>query len=279
MVKFGIHAGLWMDQWTDDPSLVFAKVVDMGFDGVELSLLGIDIKRAETIRKTAQSHGLSITCSTGLGAGHDPSSANPSERALGKQTLYHAIEITAALGSFSLAGVVASPWGQFDPRNINDRMQQASETLGSLQDHLKTHNVTLGIEALNRFEGDLTCTAQQTIAIARNSGAANVGILLDTFHMNIEEKHPAQMLRHAGDTLCHYHISGHDRGVPYDGRYDYTADAAALKSIGYDGWIVAEMFVRAGVPTSADLNIWHPIEPDADRAARQALDFMKRVYL
>lgn len=78
--------------------------------------------------------------------------------------------------------------------------------------------------------------------------------------------------------LVHYHISDNDRGVPGSGRYDFPADAAALRDISYDGWVVAEMFVMAGNPASADLNIWRDIEPDPTKAAIQTLKYMKEVF-
>ncbi len=277
-MRFGIHAGLWMDNWTDDPAPLFDKAARIGFDGVELSLLGVSPDKAARLREAAGNAGIALTCSTGLGPDEDPSSADPAVRAKARETLARAIETVAAMGSSGLAGVVAAPWGVFDPADKADRAKRSAETLGQMQDHLAQHGVTLGIEGLNRFESDLTSTAAETCAIARASGAANVGVLLDSFHMNIEEKDPPAALRAAGDTLVHYHVSDNDRGVPGSGRYDFAADAQALKDIGYRGWIVAEMFVRAGRPTSADLNIWRDIEPDADQAAEQALAHMKKVF-
>ncbi|MSU91220.1 TIM barrel protein [Rhodobacteraceae bacterium 2CG4] len=277
-MKFGIHAGLWMDNWSDDPAPLFDRAARIGFDGVELSLLGVGPDQTARLRAAANAAGVALTCSTGLGPDADPSSADPAARARAQETLARAIETVAALGASGLAGVVAAPWGVFDPAAKTDRARRSAETLGRMQDHLAQHGVTLGIEALNRFESDLTSTAAETCAIARASGAANVGVLLDSFHMNIEEKDPPAALRAAGDALVHYHVSDNDRGVPGSGRYDFAADAQALAGIGYRGWIVAEMFVRAGRPTSADLNIWRDIEPDADAAAAQALAHMKTVF-
>lgn len=277
-MKFGIHAGLWMDRWTQDPAPLFDRAARIGFDAVELSLLGIGPEQATHLRRAAVEAGVALSCSTGLGPEADPASADPAVRDHARETLARAIETVAALGSSRLAGVVAAPWGQFDPENKPDRAKRSAETLGQMQDHLAAHGVTLGIEALNRFESDLTSTAAEACAIARAAGAANVGVLLDSFHMNIEEKDPPAALRAAGDTLVHYHVSDNDRGVPGSGRYDFAADARALKEIGYQGWIVAEMFVRAGQPTSADLNIWRDIEPDVDAAAAQALAHMKEIF-
>ena len=277
-MKFGIHAGLWMAEWTDDPVPLFAKASRIGFDGVEISLLGVGPEKAARLRAAAADHGLELTCSTGLSPDADPSSADPGVQQRAIETLSRAIEVTAEMGSSSLAGVVAAAWGVFDPAHKAERARRSAATLHALQDTLAQHGVTLGIEAVNRFETDLTSTAAEACAIARESAAANIGVLLDSFHMNIEEKHPPSAIRAAGKTLVHYHVSDNDRGVPGSGRYDFAADAKALRDIGYDGWIVAEMFVRAGWPSSRDLNIWRDIEPDADRAAAEALAYMRQVF-
>lgn len=65
-LKFGIHAGLWMKTWADNPAPIFRTAAEIGFDGVELSLLGIGMDRAEAIGNLARDHGLELTCSTGL---------------------------------------------------------------------------------------------------------------------------------------------------------------------------------------------------------------------
>lgn len=277
-MKFGIHAGLWMKTWADDPAPIFKIVSDLGFDGVEVSLLGIGTDRAALIGKQAADCGLEVTCSTGLGPEADPTSSDPAVKAKAVAALQEAITITNMLGARGLAGVVAAPWGVFDPANKTARAEQAAQTLGQLDSALADAGVTLGIEALNRFESDLTSTAAETCAIARATGSKHIGVLLDSFHMNIEEKNPPAALRAAGDTLVHYHVSDNDRGVPGSGRYDFAADAAALRDIGYDGWVVAEMFVMAGNPASADLNIWRDIEPDPTLAAQQTLTYLKEVF-
>lgn len=277
-MKFGIHAGLWMENWTDDPAPIFKTAAEIGYDGVELSLLGIGLDRADEIRQQASDLGLELTCSTGLGPEADPTSQDADVRDHAVAVLTEAIEVTARLGSKGLAGVVAAPWGVFDPPNKKARAAQAAETLSRLDGVLADNGVTLGIEALNRFESDLTSTAAEACAIARATGSEHIGVLLDSFHMNIEEKDPPAALRAAGSTLVHYHVSDNDRGRPGSGRYDFPADAAALTDIGYDNWVVAEMFVMAGHPSSRDLNIWRDIEPDPTEAAVLTLEYLKGVF-
>ena len=277
-MKFGIHAGLWMKTWEDDLAPIFATAAEIGFDGAEVSLLGIGRDRAKAIGVLAAQYGLELTCSTGLGPEAVPTSADPVVRKTAEAVLTDAIEVTALLGSKRLAGVVAAPWGVFDPLNKTARAERSAQTLGLLDGVLAYNGVKLGIEALNRFESDMTSTAAETCALARATGSKHIGALLDSFHMNIEEKAPSDAIRAAKDTLCHYHVSENDRGVPGSGHYDFPADAAALKEIGYTGWVVAEMFIIAGNPASRDLNIWRDIEPDPTRAATQTLAYLRKVF-
>lgn len=277
-MKFGIHAGLWQRSWNDDPAPIMRQAKALGFDGVELSLLGVGRTEAAALRALSSTLELALTCSTGLGAGDDPGSADPERRAAAIATLTEAIRTAGALGAGNLSGVVAGPWGYYEPIRKTERAQYAAETLAKLDPILRGEGVVLGIEALNRFESDLTNTAAETLAIARATESGNIGVLLDTFHMNIEEKSPPQAIIAAGGGLVHFHVSDNDRGVPGSGHYDFKATAQALNQIGYDGWVTAEMFVTAGNPNSADVNIWRHIEADPTEAAQACLAFMQGIF-
>lgn len=277
-MKFGIHAGLWMRTWRDDPLPILETAAQLGFDGVELSLLGVGREQALAIGAAARALGLELTCSTGLGAEADPTAVGADRRARAEAVLTEAIATCEALGARSLAGVVAAPWGVFAPADREGRAERSAATLGRLDSRLDAAGIRLGIESVNRFETDLTSTAAEAAAIARATDSRNIGVLLDTFHMNIEEKNPPAAIRATAADLVHFHVSDNDRGVPGSGRYDFAADAAALRAIGYDGWITAEMFVIPGHPASADVNIWRAIEPDPTEAARQALAYMRKVF-
>ncbi len=277
-MKFGVHAGLWMARWTDDIAPILKTVADLGFDGVEISLLGMTSEKAAALAGLIRDHGLEVTCSDGLSKDADITSADPEVRAAGVRYLRWAIETTAALGSSGLAGVVYAPWGVFDPANKVVRAQRSAAAFNDLNDDLERHNVTLGIEAINRFETDLVNTAAEATAMAVASGSDRVGVLLDTFHLNIEEKDVGAAIIASADKLVHFHVSDNDRGVPGSGHVPWPQVQRSLKEIGYDRWIVNEMFVMAGNPASADLNIWRPLEPDPTAAAAQSLAFMQSAF-
>jgi D-psicose/D-tagatose/L-ribulose 3-epimerase len=277
-MKFGVHAGLWMARWTDDIAPILRIVADLGFDGMELSLLGMTDDRAAVVGKLMRDYGLEITCSDGLARSTDITSEDPEVRQAGLDHLRWAIRTAAVLGARGLAGVVYAPWGTFDPARKTARTRRSAECLATLDKDLSEHGVTLGLEAINRFETDLVNTATEAVALAKASGSQHIGVLLDTFHLNIEEKSIRTALVTAGKHLVHFHVSDNDRGVPGSGHVPWSDVRQGLSEIGYNGWIVAEMFVRAGNPASTDLNIWRDIEPDATKAASRALAFMRSSF-
>ena len=277
-MKYSVHAGLWMAQWTDEITPILRIVADLGFDGVEVSLLGMSDEKAEALGAAVRDHQLEITCSDGLSAKADITSDDESVRAAGLKHLQWAVETTAKVGARGLAGVVYAPWGMFDPANKAKRAARSAEAFAALHPVLEAHDVTLGIEAINRFETDLVNTASEAVEMARASGSSRVGVLLDTFHLNIEEKDIRSAIAGAGDRLFHFHVSDNDRGVPGSGHVPWGEVKAGLQDVAYDGWITAEIFVIAGNPASADLNIWRNIEPDATDAARRSLAFMRETF-
>lgn len=277
-MKFGVHAGLWMAEWTDEIKPILKTVADLGYDGVEVSMLGMTDEKAGALHTQVKDHGLEITCTTGLSPETDITSADPEVRTAGLEYLKWVIKTTALMGSRSLSGVVYGPWGVFDPANKTIRVKRSGEALGMIDADLKAHDMTMGIEAINRFETDLVNTAAEGTAMAKAAGSERVGVLLDTFHLNIEEKDVHKAIVDTGKHLVHFHVSDNDRGVPGSGHVQWGEVKKALDAISYDGWIVAEMFVLEGNPASADLNIWRDIEPDATVAARQALENMRRIF-
>jgi D-psicose/D-tagatose/L-ribulose 3-epimerase len=274
-MKYGVHAGLWMARWTDEIAPILRIVADLGYDGVEVSLLGMTDDKTAALGRLIGDHGLSVTCSDGLSRAADITSGDADIRAAGLEHLRWAVRTVAAMGGRGLAGVVHTPWGLFDIARKRDRAARSAEMLAKLDPDLRDHGMTLGIEALNRFETDLANTASEATALALATGSDRIGVLLDTFHMNIEEKDIAGAIAGTGAKLVHFHVSDNDRGVPGSGHVPWDQVSAGLAAARYDGWIVAEMFVRTGTPAGGDLNIWRDIEPDATQAAAQALAFLR----
>ena len=274
-MKYGVHVALWMARWPEDISPHIRTVKDLGFDGVEISLLGMSDEKVDYLHGLIKELGLGVTCTTGLSPEHDIASADPAVREAGLDYLRWGIETAAKLGASLLTGVIYAPWGFFRPGEKAARTDRSAESLASVADCLTRNGVTLGLEAINRFETDLLNTADEACALARQTGCRNIGVLLDTFHMNIEEKDIGAAIRRAADHLVHFHCVENDRGAPGSGHTPWPDIFAALRDIQYDRWLTMEMFVKANVEVSPDLNIWRPIETDPTEAARAGLQFLR----
>ena len=274
-MKYGVHVALWMARWPEDISPHIRTVKELGFDGVEISLLGMSDEKIDHLRQLTKDLGLEVTCTTGLSPEQDIASNDPEVRDAGLNYLRWGIETAAKLGSELLTGVVYAPWGYFRPSEKTHRTSRSAESLASLTGALAENGMTLGLEAINRFETDLLNTADEACALARQTGSKDIGVLLDAVHMNMEEKDIGAAIRRSADRLVHFHCVENDRGVPGSGHTPWADIFSALRDINYDRWLTIEMFVRAGVEVSPDLNIWRPIETDPTEAARAGLAFLR----
>ena len=275
MSKFGVHIALWMGTWQDDVVPYIEEAARLGFDGVELSLLGMTEGNIARIRTCLDETGLELTCTTGLAIEQDITSDDPDIRQAGIAYLENAIKTVAALGSPLLSGVIFAPWGKRLMQDRETRWARSVEALKNVAPLARNHGVALGIEAINRFETDLINTAEQAVKLANDVAESNVGVLLDSFHMNMEEKDIANALKNSKDKLLHFHCVENDRGVPGSGHTPWVTFFESLRAIDYDGWLTLEMFILANEAVSPDLGIWRPIETDPSEAAKQGLAFLR----
>lgn len=277
-MRLSVHLALWTRDWADDVLPYARKAKDIGYDGVEISLLGAAADNPREVGAALADLDLGVTATTGLSRADDIASVDDDAQARGIAALERAIRTTHELGSELLSGVIYAPWGAFDGPNRTVRLARAAMGLRAVAPLAETLGVRLGLEAINRYETDILNTAASAIELADVVGSKNVGVLLDSFHMNIEEVDPAKAIEATGRRLFHYHCVDNDRGAPGGGKIDFARQAEALRSIGYDGWVTSEMFILPDVQVSPDLSVWRPIESDPDTAARQALRFLRETF-
>ncbi len=274
-----MHTALWVERWGEDLAPHLAEAARLGFDGAEVSLLGLDDERiAERVGRVAADHGLALRATTGLGTAHDVSSAEVAIRCAGIEHLRRAADLVAAMGAGALSGVVYSPWGTGSVVDRNGRTARSAEALAEVAPRFAERGLLIGVEAVNRFETDLVTTAAEALAYVDAVGAPNVGIHLDTFHMNIEERSIADAVALAGPRLVHLHVVDNDRGAPGDGHLPWADVADGVRRAGYDGWVGLELFVLAGSAASGDLRIWRPIDPDPSACAARGLAFVRDLF-
>src|SRR5262249_33583551 len=130
------------------------------------------------------------------------------------------------------------------------------------------------LEPLNRFETDFLNTVGQGLQMNREVKSPALKLLLDTFHMNIEGKNPADAIRRAGRHVGHFHASASDRGTPGNDHMDWPGVAKALKDIRYGGAVVIESFTQDVKVIARAAAIWRKIEPSRNDIARNGLAYL-----
>lgn len=152
-----------------------------------------------------------------------------------------------------------------------------------LADAAQNYGIELNCEVLNRFEQYLLNDAAEGVAFVKAVDKPNVKVMLDTFHMNIEEDDFASAIRSCEGYLGHFHIGEANRKVPQAGRMPWTEIAKALKDINYNGYLVMEPFVSPGGGVGEDIKVWRDLSDNADAAKldqdiTESVRFVREVF-
>jgi D-psicose/D-tagatose/L-ribulose 3-epimerase len=184
------------------------------------------------------------------------------------------------LGATNLVGPIYSAVGRVWQQTADERAKDVDtlvKNLRALSEYAGDRGVVLGIEPLNRFETSFINIASQLIEIVDRVGHPSCQIMLDTFHMNIEEKSLGDAIRAAGPRLCHLHACENDRGAPGSGNVTWDAVAQALRDINYDGPVVIESFTNKVKSIARAAAIWRPFEASQDALAQNGVNFLKQL--
>ena len=261
--RVSVSTYYWIDDWNRQQADVFAMTKETGFDGIELSLYAQpDIDPAH-MRREAEACGLEILVSTGVPAHADPSSPDPAVRAASVEYLTGCLQATSDMGSSLLGGLTYSPWMLFPPAaDPAAAREMVVDSLGQVAVAAEKLGVTLCLEPVNRFETYVLNTAEQAGAVVDAIGSASIAVQMDAFHMNMEEREPAEAIRTLGHRLGHMQVADNDRSVPGMGSIDFGSIGSALDDIGYDGWIGLETFPHPGTGVGNDTFTWRPLVSD-----------------
>lgn len=135
----------------------------------------------------------------------------------------------------------------------------------------------LAIEPLNRYETDFINTTAQAMQIIKSVNSPALGVHLDSYHMNIEEKDPADAIRMAGEKLFHFHACGCDRGTPGSDHINWKRIARALQEIDYQRNIVIKSFTPDVTVIARTASIWRQLETSEEVIATEGLKFLHNI--
>ncbi len=238
-----------------------ARVAEWGYEGVELAIRDPRLIDGEQLITLLQRYGLEVPAiGTGQAWGEEGLSftdPDPDVRSAAVARIQQHLPLAARLGAIVVIGLIRgrTPPG-FDRAWAYKQMLAAMRTCASAA---QGHSVRLALEPLNRYETDLLNTAEETISFVEEVGLDNVGLLLDTFHMNIEEPDIGQSLRQCAARLFHVHVADSNRWYPGAGHLDFAMIVQTLREVGYAGWLSGEFLPM----------------PDPDAAARACIEHLR----
>lgn len=229
--------------WDDLPGSI-QQAARLGFHGVEIFPPSADAVNVSEVRKLLGDNGLALAA-MGTGAGwvkHKLSltSADPSVRTKAEAFIKAIVDTAGSLGAPAIIGSMQGRWGDGIDRPM--ALGYLSEALARLGDHARQYNVPLLYEPVNRYETNLINTIGEATAFVRIASSNNIKVLADLFHMNMEEAIIADALRTGGTCIGHVHFVDSNRKPAGLGHMNYEPIAAALRAIGYNGFLSAEAF-------------------------------------
>ena len=275
----GVNTWVWTSP-TDVAALeaYVPKVRAMGFDMIELGIEDTSVLDYARAREVLAEHDCGVSVAAVMAPGRDLVDDDADVRKETVAYVQHCIDACVTMGARNLVGPIYSTVGRTWRQTPEERaatLDLLCGNLGDLATYAHERGVALGLEPLNRFETSLVNTAEQVMEIVERVDHPGCGVLLDTFHMNIEEKSLRDAIRRCGDKLVHLHTCENDRGAPGTGNVDWGDVALALDDIGYDGPLVIESFTSDVVSIARAAAVWRPFEPSQDELAETGLRFLR----
>jgi sugar phosphate isomerase/epimerase len=236
-----------------------AKIAGWGYDGVELAIRDPRLVDADEILRLVSSHGLAVPAiGTGQAWGEEGlsfTSDDPAIRLAAIDRISSQVPLAERLEAVVILGLIRgiTPEGQTHQRS----MEFLVEAIQACAAAAAGTAVRFALEPLNRYETDLIHTVAEGLELVERVGADNFGLLLDTFHMNIEEPDIEESIRSCGDHLYHFHVADSNRWYPGAGHIDFGMILEVLSDTGYEGFVSGEFMPRPDADTAAERCIAH----------------------
>jgi D-psicose/D-tagatose/L-ribulose 3-epimerase len=275
----GINTWVWASPLTDETVTdLLHHVAALGFDAVELPLEASGDLSPEVVGAALEATGLTPYVVGAMAPGRDLVMTDPQSVAATQQYLGACTALASSIGAGAVCGPFYAATGRVWRMTEDERAAayvELRESLAPVVEQAGERGVSIGIEPLNRYETSLVNTVDQALTALDGLLGPALGLALDTYHLNIEERSSADAVRLAGPHLLHLQVCGNDRGAPGGDQTDWQALVAALDEVGYAGPLNIESFTADNASIATAASIWRPLAPTQDDLARDGLAFLR----
>ncbi|WP_435746316.1 sugar phosphate isomerase/epimerase family protein [Microbacterium sp. PMB16] len=269
-----VNTWVWTSPLTDATLEPLArKAADLGYQALELPLENVGDWDPVNVRAVLDSLGLGAIVVGAMGSGRSLV-ARAGDVAATQTYLRSCISAAQVLGSDVVAGPFYAPTGVTWRMDADERaaiVGELRDNLAPLAAEAADLGITLAVEPLNRYETSVLNTVEQSLEALEPLLGAGVGLALDTYHLNIEEKKPADAIRAAGSAIAHVQVCGSDRGAVGDDHTDWPEILRALDDAGYRGALGLESFTGGNATIAVAASVWRPLAPSQDELAARSI--------
>ena len=256
-MKIGVSAFAWTGDFREAHLEILPRLREHGLTAFEIPMFEPEKLPSEKIYQAMQQNGVHCSVCAILPRSINPISPDSHVRKSSIAHLVKCVEVAAGMGAKLIGGPVYAPIGYFSgQRRSSDEWNWAADVLNQLTPALDANNVDLCIEPVNRSETHFLNTVVDARELCDVIGHPRIGITIDTFHANIEEKNLSQAIRSAGKRLKHVHMSENDRGLLGSGHVDFRGIVNTLYETEYDGYLMIEGFGYFESEKSAPGALW-----------------------
>ncbi|MGB3764787.1 MAG: sugar phosphate isomerase/epimerase family protein [Ornithinimicrobium sp.] len=279
MRLIGVNTWVWVSPLRDAQTReVLTHLAELGFDAVELPVEQPGDLSIGHTREVVQDLGLVPYVVGAMAPGRDLVAAEAATIARTQDYLRTCVDFAAEVGAPSLCGPFYAATGRvwrMTPTERERTYQQWRESLAPVVEHATDAGVRIGIEPLNRYETSLVNTVDQALVGLDGLLGPHLGLALDTYHLNIEERSSPDAIRRAGPHLVHVQVCGNDRGAPGADQTDWDGVLRALDDVGYTGPLNIESFTADNDAIATATSIWRPLAQTQDALATDGLAFLR----
>jgi D-psicose/D-tagatose/L-ribulose 3-epimerase len=283
MNSLGIISMQYARPFTAEHFRLFDRIKAQGFDFVELLVPESGELNTSAAGRSLADAGLCVVLAARVNLDRNLAAADADKRASGVDYLRYAADVAAAIGATIVGGPLTGNPLVFAgrppaPVSEDERLARKDRCVAGLKaagDHAAAAGITLAVEPLNRFESDVLCTTQQAIELLDAVDHPAVAMMLDTFHMHMEEASIPEAIRLAGSRIAHFQANENHRGFPGTGATDWVSVFRALHEVGYAGPISLEPFRRNDDRFGVPIAQWRPPHEDEDARLSASAAFVR----
>lgn len=280
-IRYGVSTWLWQSPFTNESVALFPKIKAMGFDMVEIPVEDPELIDGVLVKEALLANGLEAIVCGAFGPTKDFTHEDVDVHENCFRYIEKCFQLCNQWDTDFLAGPMYAAVGKARLISKEQRKiewDRAVTNLNKVCNIANDYGLSIALEPLNRFESDLINTAEDIMRLIDDINQNNAKVLLDGFHMTIEEKDIKEAIKRVGDKLIHVQVSENHRGVPGTGLTPWNDFKMALIDIDYQGAIVIESFTPEIKELAAAVCIWKNLAANQDEFASDGLQFLKKTF-